>query len=963
MSSDQHHHEQADPPDQIDRYTAEEASELDKSAFDDSIGRRTFLSVAAATGAALALPSTVSAQVTDGALTDLAEYVVNATPDDYEATLVLEFADEDALGTFADKYAEPGWDINEDSLPPKAETRESPTPAAHAYLTADELADTLDISNVEFVDFSPGANPFWKLDGPYDDRVFPEVEAARDFVSHSELGQGLQYLEDEYPDRLRAHSIGQGPGWENLRTGEDPDRTDIYVAAVTADAQNEESFQEKDKAVFSLSIHGDEPAGRVGGTRLLEDAVRGEADAIGDLLDDIVVFLYVNPDGWVVRKPQYEFETWGGGGTERFRYDRGNGAIGDTNRQYPTMGWVNPGYWPAEPENTPEVRPDDPEGRGYEDMVPDALSVVEHFRGYDNVEYLCDYHGMDLSDAMTLNLETNAPFDHDGTHNLDEVNRRIVDALDNQWGSPEAIAEDTMRAGEDIHGVEGYVPDRLIDYGSIYDCLGYQITGGLLGWAGQPEEFGGLGAITVAPEMVLRDAYDFKPYIERHLGLAYRLSMEEFSQLTAADTDATIATGGQDTAYVASDALTRSSADLPFTDEGDDGPGNERGPPPHAGPGNGQGPPPHASVRRSRGRADRSGGVTAESGGSTHSLAAEFHAAGVNEGVVQLVNPGGQVVREADLADPTTDSHSAFYVPDPDDGKWTVEYDGDAGIDVETILLESEDEYPNPEETLGYSQRKYEVNPMRFFEDLAPNFEDGEIDDISVHHVSVGRLLRGRSGKRHYDNVVISHDDGIGDSQYVSEIERFVEAGGDLVLTDTGLNLLTVLDVGDTAAISADDIEETTVGIGNLNNRDFNHPLLTDIREIQQEVWKGSQLGYTTGDDSPVTTVDTDAFEAAGGTVGGTMGGETYWEQDEDGNWEQIFVPGEVGVGTLTAGDSEINVLGSVLPPANQRELHPFGMADYAVSFMGHTLVCNALGFEQRRYVNGELVGTWGEVR
>jgi hypothetical protein len=38
-------------------------------------------------------------------------------------------------------------------------------------------------------------------------------------------------------------------------------------------------------------------------------------------------------------------------------------------------------------------------------------------------------------------------------------------------------------------------------------------------------------------------------------------------------------------------------------------------------------------------------------------------------------------------------------------------------------------------------------------------------------------------------------------------------------------------------------------------------------------------------------------------------------------------------------------------------------MADYAVSFMGHSMLCNALGFQQRRFAGGELVGTWGEVR
>lgn len=937
-SHERRHSDRAEPHDNQNRYTHEEAAELDESTFDGgSIDRRTFLSVAAATGAALALPSTVTAEVTDDALTDIAEYVVNATPDDYEATLVLEFADEDSLDAFAAEYAEPDWDINEDDLPPKAEVREEPTSAAHAYLTADELSHALDISDVEFVDFSPGANPFWKIGDAYSDRVFPEVEDARDYVSHGELAQGLEHLADEYSDRLRTHAIGQSPGWENMFTGEDADPKDVYVAEVTEDIQDEESFAEKDKVVFSLSIHGDEPAGRVAGTRIIEEAVKGEADDFEDVLNDIViVFVFTNPDGWVVRKPQYEHPyEWYYGDQARFRYHRGNAAVGDTNRQYPTMGWVNPSYWPAEPEGTPEVRPDDPEGRGYEDMVPDALAVVEHLREYDNVEYLCDYHMMGLSDSMVLNLESNASYEQAGTHNLDEVNIRIGDGMEDHWGSPETIAEDTMRAGEAIYGIEGYVPDRLLDYGTIYDSLGYQITGGLLGWAGQPEEFGGLGAVTVAPELVLRDGYDFKPFMERHLEMAYRISMREYAEMTAAETNATVATGGQDTAYVTSDVLTRSSADLPFTDES---PGN--------GNGNGQDRATQVQRRHDTVQPGPGGSASASSSSTVHSLAVQFDAHGIDEGVIRLVNPGGRTVHEVDLAEPTSGDQGHFYVPDPDEGDWSIEFDGDADIDVEFVLLETEDEYPNPEEILGYTQREYVVNPMQFFEDLEPYLEEGEIDGLRVHDVRNGRLMRGNSGERRYDNLVISHADGVSDEQYVAALEEFVQAGGNLTVTDTGLTLLGSLDVGNAAAIEPDDIESETMTIPNLMDRDLDHTLLTDIRPIQQEIWKVSQLGYTTGDDSPVWTVDVNAFEAAGGTVAGSLGGA-----------------GNVGVGTLSAGDAEINVVGTLLPPANQRELHPFGMADYTLSFMGHTLICNALGFEQRRYVNGELVGTWGEVR
>nr|WP_193569263.1 MULTISPECIES: hypothetical protein [Halostella] len=80
-----------------------------------------------------------------------------------------------------------------------------------------------------------------------------------------------------------------------------------------------------------------------------------------------------------------------------------------------------------------------------------------------------------------------------------------------------------------------------------------------------------------------------------------------------------------------------------------------------------------------------------------------------------------------------------------------------------------------------YFQREYVVNPMQFFEDLAPYLEDGSIEGLRVHDVRVRRLLKGNSGKRHYENLVVSHDD-----RYVAAIEAFVEAGGNLVLTDSG---------------------------------------------------------------------------------------------------------------------------------------------------------------------------------
>jgi hypothetical protein len=924
---------------------------LDRLAFGNgSVDRRRFLSLAAATGGALTIPGAASADedVSHEAMTDECEFVVNQTGDDYEAAVVIEFADEVPEG-FVDEYTDPEWDIDDQEAPPKAVARDEPTAAAHAHLTADEVDHVLDEWEVERMDFSPGANPWWRLDEPYAEGVFPPVDEARGYLSFEESVEGIEQLTEENPDRIEFTSIGHSPGWHNRFTGEDPDPRDIYVAEVTNDVHDEASFAEKPKVVYSLNIHGDERAGTEIGCRLIEEIANGEADEFEHLLDDVVLlFLFTNPDGWVSRKPQTEIP-WV---DHNVNFQRGNasefeGSPVDTNRQYPTIGWTDPSFRPAEPDGAPEE---------FNDLVPDALAIVEHFRGYENVEFLCDYHGMYTADHTVFNLETNAPFDHDGTHDLDEVSIRIGEGMEAEWGDVDTIADDIATAAEVEYG-SGFVPGGesyggLLDWGTIYDSLSYQVTGAFLGWAGQPEEFGGLGAVTVAPEVIISNngvpnIKKWKPYWVRHYATAYRISMREYAEMTAAETNSTVATDGQDTAYVTSDTLTRSSADLSHTDEG-------------AGRGRGRGRDRAAEVRRRHetvqpGPAGRTS-VETETDDTSHSLFVHLDGIGeATEGTVRLVNPAGNVVHEIDIAEKADPNRPGrkhdfedWFVSRPDTGQWSVEVDSDAEIHVQMTQLDSEGEHPDPVEVLGYEQREYVVNPMQFFEDLGPFVEDGDVDGMSVHHVRIGRLLRGRSGQRHYDKLVVSHDEGVDDSQYVEAIEEFVDAGGDLVLTDSGVNLLGVLDVGDTTGIDSDDVREIEVQFANLEDRDFDHDLLAGIRPRQQEMWKGSQLGYTTDVDQPAFVVDTDAFEGAGGEVAGTIEGP-----DDEG----------VGAGRLETNGSEVVVLGSILPPARQTELHPFGMADYSVSFMGHTLLCNALGFEQRRYVDGELVRTYGEIR
>jgi hypothetical protein len=292
------------------------------------------------------------------------------------------------------------------------------------------------------------------------------------------------------------------------------------------------------------------------------------------------------------------------------------------------------------------------------------------------------------------------------------------------------------------------------------------------------------------------------------------------------------------------------------------------------------------------------------------------------------------------------------FVPDPAAGQWTLEAEGDVAFDVSTTIIDADD-IPDPRTAWngeGFEQREYEVNPMQFFEDLAPYIDD----DGSLQSITTDDVTSGLDG---YDQLVISHDVGMDDADYISAIESFVDNGGDLVLTDTGVNLLGALDVGDLGSLGTDDTEDVIVNFANLDERDFEHSLLSGIRTRQKEMWKAPQVGYTPGTDQPATVVDPDAFDQAGGDMAGMIKGDpdAVGEpgQEIEGN------PG-VGAGSFEVGDSTVTILGSILPPANQQQLHPFGMEDYAVSFMGHTLLCNALGFVQRRMRNGELLRIYG---
>lgn len=537
------------------------------------------------------------------------------------------------------------------------------------------------------------------------------------------------------------------------------------------------------------------------------------------------------------------------------------------------------------------------------------------------------------------NLETNAQRDHRGVHLLEEANVQIEERMEAELGELDEFVDDVERALEDWFDEPDQKLRDPFNYGTVDDTLGYNISGGLLDWAGQPRESGGLGAVTVVPEMVFAGGgEEWFPYMHRHLETAYRIQMEVFAKLTAANVEATVNIDNRNVAYVTFDELTRSSADLSHTDEEggvDEGPGHDS----------------PVETTRTHGTVlpGFDGNIEETAFPQTRCLSVDIDPDDDAEGIVTIVDPDGTIVRELDVGDSDhtaccTGDQTNVYIAEPAEGDWTIEFEGKGQIGIEVVAVESDDEHLDPEELMGFYQREYSVNPTEFFADFEAFVEDGEMDGVAIDDLRANALMDD-SGERRYDTLVISGDMESDDPECISAIEAFAEAGGDLVLTDAGVQLLAELDIGQTAKLSEADIESFGLDFVNLYDRNLDHPLLQGIREIQHELWKAPQVGYTPDeDDQPVYAVDEDAFETAGGSVAGTF---------EDG--------GGVGVGTLSGGDCDIHVIASILPTANQEYLHQFGMADYVVSTMGHTVLCNAISGEQRRYVDGELVETVGE--
>lgn len=221
-------------------------------------------------------------------------------------------------------------------------------------------------------------------------RYFCEPMDSTFFVQFDQFIDGLETLQAAYPDFIEVKEIG---------------RSARGLPIMFVEVTNEASSVPRDGKLqlgYSASIHANEPAGREGMVRVIEDLAAAKGPygaALKPLLDRIIVNVWFpNPDSWAqgdfLKEDPTGVATGLLDGNQSVMFVRANANGYDLNRQFPNPGWILPEH---EPMSQPEVRP-----------------VVEELRysgNHQNMVAAADLHGMLNSPNMIRSIIPNQDYD------------------------------------------------------------------------------------------------------------------------------------------------------------------------------------------------------------------------------------------------------------------------------------------------------------------------------------------------------------------------------------------------------------------------------------------------------------------------------------------------------------------------------------------------------------------------
>ena len=296
------------------------------------------------------------------------------------------------------------------------------------------------------------AGPVMCADGDVspDGRVFPEPLVSNTFVAFDEFECAIRYLESKFPDLIEVTTIGKSLGGH-----------EIYDVLIT----DETVKTPKQKLLIVNSIHGNEPGGREGGMRVIEDWVDprfdGDADWVKDGLSKFVVHnVFANPDGWVAGDIVSDEQGAG------VMAARGNDNGRDLNRQFPVTGYI------YEPNGTLE----EPESQA---IMAKLFDKKGWYLGTDN-------HGQGPDTYGAAGLQIVGQFDFQKSETLARYADAISDAFaeNNVLSSLETLNEVT---GQDLGAYH---------WGTLYDMLGYSASGSMIDYYNTYNGLDGTGYAT-----------------------------------------------------------------------------------------------------------------------------------------------------------------------------------------------------------------------------------------------------------------------------------------------------------------------------------------------------------------------------------------------------------------------------------------------------------------------------------
>ena len=179
-----------------------------------------------------------------------------------------------------------------------------------------------------------------------------------------------------------------------------------------------------------------------------------------------------------------------------------------------------------------------------------------------------------------------------------------------------------------------------------------------------------------------------------------------------------------------------------------------------------------------------------------------------------------------------------------------------------------------------------------------------------------------------------------------AKLRGYAERGGNLVLTDGAVANVAYMGVVGRGFVNDFSVYAGYIGFTRDGTTDtYSDPLAQNVNQpgaaegpgFRHQTYEPVPIGYpiTPPDDdsqlsaSPVWAVDQIEWERAGGRTAGTTTAD------------------ETTLGELPLGAGVVRVIGALLPMPTDQAYHPFGLANYAVTYSGYQVLSNALQWQR----------------